>query len=73
MNSWTARIVAIISTGLFAYLLACLIPKLVVQGVHALNEWITNVLSGGAGLEGILKLCVYLIAVTLLIRFMTRR
>jgi hypothetical protein len=73
MNGWTVRIAAIILTGIFAYQLTLIIPKLVVQGVHALNGWITNVLSGGAGLEGILTLCIYLIAVTLLIRFMTRR
>jgi len=59
MNS-TRIILIIIITVLLASLAAYIIPKLMVQGAHALNDWITNVLSGSAGLEGILRLCIYI-------------
>ena len=71
--NWTIRIIAIVSTIVFAGFLANLISKLVVQGLHTWTEWITNVLSGSAGLEGMVKLGVYLIVITLVIRFITRR
>jgi hypothetical protein len=71
--NWTGRIIAIVLTIVFAGFLANLISKLVVQGLHTWTEWITSVLSGGAGLEGMVKLGVYLIVITLLIRFITRR
>ncbi len=71
--NWTGRIIAIILAIVFAGFLASVISKLVVQGLHAWTEWITNVLSGSAGLEGMVKLGVYLIVITLLIRFITRR
>ncbi len=72
MNSWTGKIIIVGLAIAFVPLLAAIISKLVAHGVHVWTEWITNVFSGGAGLEGIVKLCIYLIAITLLVKYLSR-
>ena len=72
MNSWTGRIIIVGLAIVFVPLLASIVSKLVAQGIHTWTEWITNVFSGSAGLEGMVKLCVYLIAITVLIKYLRR-
>jgi len=73
MNSWTGRIIIIVLAALFVPFLASIISQIVVQGVQALTSWTANLFRGDMGLGGMVKLCVYLIAIILLIKLFVRR
>ena len=73
MNSWTGRIIIIVLAALFVPFLAGIISQIVVQGVQALTNWTANLFRGNMGLGGMVKLCVYLIAITLLIKIITKK
>ena len=71
--NWRQRIIAISVTTIVAGVFVVIIPKSLTQWIHGLTEWLTGVLNGSAGLEGIFKLGIYVIAITLIIRFLYRR
>lgn len=71
--NWTGRIIIIALAVAFVPFLAGMISQLSVQGINALANWTTNVVHGDHGLGGMVKLCVYVIAITLLIKFMMKK
>ncbi len=73
MNGWAGRIIIIALAIAFVPLLAGIISNIVAQGVQALTNWTANISRGDLGLAGMVKLCVYLIAFTLLIKFLGKK
>ena len=76
--SVAARIVISIVLIILAFLMVPRIASLAVAGANFLSESITALfrpftLSGEARLEGLVKMCLYLIIITFLIRFLLRR
>ena len=78
MNPWIIRFIVI---GLAIALLPLIVggtASLVSQAVNGISEGVQSLISpfsmsGEARLEGIIRLCLYLIAVTLLARFLVRK
>jgi hypothetical protein len=75
MNSWTTRIIIIILVIAFLPILINLVSQLAVQGINATTQGIKSLfdpfsMSGDARLAGVIKLCLYLIAITFLVRFL---
>jgi hypothetical protein len=78
MNSWTGRIIMVILAIAFIPLLASVVSQLVVQAVNAGIQGITSLfdpfsMSGDARLGGVIKLCLYLVAGTFLLKYLLRR
>ena len=78
MNSWTGRIIMIILAIAFVPLLVTIISHLAVLVINAGIQGITSLfdpfsMSGDAKLSGVIKLCLYLVAGTLLVKYLLRR
>jgi hypothetical protein len=75
MNPWILRIIIIILAIAFLPLMVSGTASLVTGGIHSVSEGIHSLLrplsmSGDAKLEGVIRLCLYLIVIMLLARFM---
>ena len=75
MNSWMTRIIIIILVIAFLPILINLVSQLAVQGINAASQGIKGLfdpfsMSGDAKLGGVIKLCLYLVAITFLVRFL---
>jgi hypothetical protein len=78
MNSWTTRIIIIVLAIAFLPILINLVSQLAVQGINAATQGIKGLfdpfsMSGDAKLGGIIKLCLYLIAITFLVKYFLRK
>ena len=72
---WNNRIIIILLTVASLFILVPLATQLTIQVIHAITQGIQNLLlplslSGDARLEGTIKLCLYLIGITFLVRFL---
>ena len=78
MNPWIWRIVVIILAIGFVPLIVQGIASLISAAIHSVGHSIQSLLrplsmSGEAKLEGLIRLCLYLISITLLARFLFGR
>ena len=78
MNPWIWRIIILILAIAFIPMIVSGTASLVSNGTHAVAESIHSLLrplsmSGDAKLEGLIRVCLYLISITLLFRFLFRR
>jgi hypothetical protein len=70
---WDNRIIIIIAALASLIIIVPLATQLTVQVIHSATQGIQNLfhplgMSGDARLEGVIKLCLYLIGITLLVR-----
>jgi len=77
MNPWIIRIVILILAMILLPVLVNGVAHLTTQAIDAAGNGVQNLLSplsggGGNRTKGIIKLCLYLIAVTLLVKFLLR-
>ena len=75
MNPWIVRIIAIILAVALVPLIVSGTASLVADVIQSAGEGIHSLftpfaMSGEARLQGIIRLCLYLISITLLIRFL---
>ena len=75
MNPWIWRVIIIILAVAFIPLIVNGTASLVTIGINEVSQGIHSVLRpfsmrGGAKMEGIIRLCLYIISITLLIRFL---
>jgi len=75
MNSWITRIIIIILAIAFLPIIINLASILTVQAINSTIQGIKGLfdpfsMSGDAKLGGVIGLCLYLIAITFLIRFL---
>ncbi len=75
MNPWVWRILILIVAIPLVPLVVAGTASLVTTGIHSVGDGIQSLLkpfsmSGDAKLEGIIRLCLYLVAITLLARFL---
>ena len=78
MNPWMLRIIIIILAFAFVPLLVSAVASLVTSGIYSIGESVNSLLrplsqGGEARLEGVIRICLYLIFITLLIRFVFGR
>ena len=74
MNPWIPRIIVIILAVAFLPLLVSVVAHLIAEGVNSVGAGIQGLLapfsmSGQARLEGAIRLCLYLVAALLLIKY----
>jgi hypothetical protein len=74
MNPWIWRIIIIILSVAFVPLIVSWTVSLVTSAIHSASEGVHSLFRplsqhGDAKLEGVIRLCLYLIAITLLARF----
>lgn len=74
MNPWIWRIIIIILAVAFVPIIVSGISMLITNAIHSVGDGVTNLFrpfsqSGNAKLEGIIQLCLYLISIGLLARF----
>ena len=72
---WTHRIIIIILALALLPILVHFVTLFSMQAIHAATQGIQNLfqplaMTGDARLEGIIKLCLYLIGITLLVKFL---
>ncbi len=72
------RIVIFIVALILSFIIVPVVASLATNAVSFMGESITSLfrpftLSGDARLEGLIKMCLYLIVITFLIRFLLRR
>jgi hypothetical protein len=75
MNPWIWRMVIIILAIAFVPIIVSSTASLITSGIHEVGESIHSILRplsmrGEAKLKGIIELCLYLVSVTILIRFL---
>ena len=75
---WNNRIIIILLTVASLFILVPLATQLTIQVIHAITQGIQNLflplsMSGDARLEGVIKLCLYVLGITLLARFLFDR
>jgi hypothetical protein len=78
MNPWIWRIVIVILAVAFIPIIVNGTASLVTGGINEVSQSIHSLLRpfsmrGGARMEGIIRLCLYVIAITLLVRFLFER
>ena len=78
MNPWIWRIVIVILAIAFIPLIVNGTASLITIGINEVSQNIQSLLRpfsmrGGARMEGIIRLCLYVIAITLLARFLFER
>lgn len=78
MNPWIWRIIIIILAVAFIPIIISGTASLISSGIHGVGQSIHSLLRplsqpGDARLEGIIRLCLYLISITLLARFLFGR
>ena len=78
MNPWIWRLIILILAIAFIPMIVSGTASLVSSGTHSVAESIHSLLrplsmSGDARLEGLIRLCFYLISITLLINFLFGR
>ena len=78
MNPWIWRIIITILAIAFIPLIVTGTAALVTSGIHSIGESVHALLrplsmSGDARLDGVIRLCLYLIAITLLARILFGR
>ena len=72
------RIVIFIAAIIAAVIIVPIVASLIINGANYMAESITALfrpftLSGRQRLQGLIELCLYLVAITFLIRFLLRR
>ena len=77
MNPWVWRIIVIGFALAFIPLIVKGIAALTVRGVHAISRGIESLLgplsmTGDARMEGLIELCLYLVAIVLLAKAFSR-
>jgi len=75
MNSWIVRAIIIILAIAFLPVLVMGTAKLISNGINAVDHAIHSVflpfaMPGEAKLQGVIKLCLYLISITFLIKIL---
>jgi len=75
MNSWMTKTIIIVLAIAFLPILINVVSMLAVQGINATIQGIQGLfdpfaMSGDAKLGGVIKLCLYLVAITFLVRFL---
>jgi len=75
MNPWVWRIIIIVVAVAFVPLIVSGTAALITKGIYGVSQGIHTMLeplsgSGDARLEGVIRLCLYLIVITLLARFL---
>jgi len=78
MNSWMTKTIIIVLAIAFLPILINLVSLLAVEGINAAIQGIKGLfdpfsMRGDAKLGGIIKLCLYLIAITFLVKFFLRK
>ena len=78
MNPWVWRLVVIILAVAFLPIIVSGTATMVTKAVEGVGETINSLIRplsmrGDARLEGLIRLCLYLISITLLIRFLFGR
>jgi K+-transporting ATPase A subunit len=78
MNPWVWRSIIIILAVAFIPLIISGTAALVTSGIHGISQLIQSLISpfsetGDAKLQGLIRLALYLIAITLLVRFLIGR
>jgi len=73
LNPWIWRAIIILLAVAFVPLIVSAVASLVTQGIHSVTESVQYALkplsqSGEPRLQGIIKLCLYLITTTLLVK-----
>jgi hypothetical protein len=75
MNPWILRTIVIILAIAFLPIIVSGAASLITSGIHCVGESIHSILRplsmrGEAKLKGIIELCLYLVSITILIRFL---
>ena len=75
MNPWILRTIIIILAIALLPIIVSGAASLIMSGIHGVGESIHSILSplsmrGEAKLKGIIELCLYLVSITILIRFL---
>ena len=75
MNPWLIRLIIIILAVAFVPLVVEGTAKLVVQSINSFTKAIHDLLvpfsqTGEARLQGLIRLCLYLISITFLVKFL---
>jgi hypothetical protein len=75
MNPWIPRIIVTILAIAFLPLVVNGVATLIANGIDAVNHGINGLLaplgmSGHARVHGVMKICLYIVSITLLIRFL---
>ena len=78
MNPWILRLIVIILAVAFVPILVSGTASLVTSAIHSVGDGVFSLFepfsrSGNARLEGIVKLCLYLVVITLIARFLFGR
>ena len=78
MNPWILRIIIIILAIAFVPLLVGGIASLVAGGIYSIERSVHSIvgllsLSGEERLEGMIRICLYLIVVTFLVKVLMRK
>lgn len=78
MNPWVWRSIIIILAVAFIPIIISGTAALVTSGIHGISQWIQSLISpfsetGDAKLQGLIRLALYLITITLLVRFLIGR
>ena len=78
MNPWILRLIIIILAVAFVPIIVSGTASLITSAIHSVGGGIFSLFepfsrSGDARLEGIIKLCLYLVAITLIARFLFGR
>ena len=76
--NWKTRLALSVVALIVSSIMVPTVANLTVKGIRYFRETIARVLapltlSGNARLEGLISLCLYLIIITLLVRFIVRR
>ena len=76
--NWKTRLSLSVVALIVSTIMVPTVANLTVKGIRFLRETISKVLapltlSGDARLEGLISLCLYLVIITLLVRFIVRR
>lgn len=78
MNDWTWRIILSLVALFLTPIVVSMATSLAVNGVAYVNHIITGLfrplaMSGEARLQALIKLCLYLVSITLILRFLLRK
>jgi hypothetical protein len=75
MNPWIFRLIIILLAIAFVPMIVAGTASLVTQGITSVGHSISSLLSplsmsGSARIEGIIRLCLYLVSILILVRFL---
>jgi hypothetical protein len=78
MNPWILRLIIIVAAIALVPVIISGASSLVTSGIYSVGESVNSLLrplslSGEARLQGIIKICLYLIAVTFLVKVLMRK